>query len=184
MTTTDNHAAPGGAGGLGTRPIEVVQRLYAAYNRRDVDAALRCWQDGGVEHWPFAGELRAPDQLGAHLRGFYAAFPDATIEVHEFLESPDGRVAAQVTLSGTFTGAPFYGFRANGRAWHTRMAEFFVVRDGLIAQLHVHWDFMGLAQQIGLLPPSGSRMESMMRAAFNARARLARRYRAGAGTGR
>ena len=147
----------------------VVRRMYDAYNRKDIDAVLACWDPAGTEFLPLVGEMRARDQLGPHLRGFYAAFPDATTSVTQLLETPDGRVAVQVQLTGTFTGSHFQGLRANGRAWSARMAEFFTVEDGLIVRMDAYMDSMDLAQQLDLLPPNGSRVEAVMRRVFNAK---------------
>jgi predicted ester cyclase len=145
----------------------VVRRLYAAYNEHDVDAVLACWKPGGVEHLPLVGDMAAPDEVGRHLRGFFAAFPDARVEVDDLLTDLSGRAAARVRLSGTFTGARFDGLRANGRRWTARMAEFFVTEGGLITRMDAYMDNMDLARQLGVLPPQGGPMESFLRGIFN-----------------
>jgi predicted ester cyclase len=147
--------------------LAVVLRLYAAYNAHDVDGVLECWRPGGVEHLPLVGDMTVPGELGQHLRGFYGAFPDALAEVHSVVVDPDGRVAAQVGLSGTFTGNRFDGLRSNGRRWTARMAEFFVTEDGLITRMDAYMDNMDLARQLDLLPPEGGPMESLLRRVFN-----------------
>ena len=157
---------------LSTRSAaETVEQLYRAYNAQDVDAAVACWREGGTEFWPFTGEVRARACLHAHLSRFYASFPDSTI-VCEDMFTAGNRVATQVTLSGTFTGAPFEGFRANGRHLSTKMAEIFVVTDGLIDHLDVHWDFVSVAEQIGFLPPMDSLGGKFFKRMFNARVRI------------
>jgi predicted ester cyclase len=147
--------------------IAVARRLYAAYNEHDVDAVLACWKPGGIEHLPLVGDLVAPDALGQHLRTFYGAFPDAVVEVLNLVADGDGQVAAQVRLSGTFTGTGFDGLRANGRRWTARMAEFFVTNDGLISRMDAYMDNMDLARQLDLLPPEGGTLEGLMRRVFN-----------------
>jgi predicted ester cyclase len=149
---------------------QTVRRLYEAYNAQDVDAAIACWREGGTEFWPMTGEVTAKKDLHAHLTSFYASFPDSTIVCHDMIAAGD-RVATQVTLSGTFSGAPFQGFRANGRPWATKMAEIFTVTDGLIDHLDVHWDFVAVAEQIGFMPPMDSRAGTFFRGTFNARVR-------------
>lgn len=149
---------------------QTVRRLYDAYNAQDVDAAIACWREGGTEFWPMTGEVKAKKDLHAHLTSFYASFPDSEIVCHDLFAAGD-RVAACVTLSGTFSGAPFQGFLANGRHWETKMAEIFTVTDGLIDHLDVHWDFVAVAEQIGFLPPADSRAGQFFRGMFNARVR-------------
>lgn len=152
--------------------IAVVRRLYEAYNDHDVDAVISCWSPGGVEYLPLAGDLRVPQDLARHLRGFFAAFPDARTSVDSLVADPDGRVASQVRLTGTFTGGRFDGLRANGRAWSARMSEFFTVEDGLITRMDVYMDSMDLARQLGVLPPADGPMEKVMKSAFNLRSAL------------
>ncbi|MFG2830722.1 ester cyclase [Streptomyces sp. NPDC048434] len=147
--------------------VALVRRLYDAYNARDMDGLLACWHPGGIEHLPLVGDMTAPDQLRGHLNAFYGSFPDAHTEVMSLVADTEGRVAAQVLLTGTFTGTRFNGLRANGRRWSARMSEFFVVEDGLISRLDVYMDNMDLARQLGLLPPDGGPMEKVLRGAFN-----------------
>lgn len=160
--------------------ITVVQALYDAYNRKDVPGVLACWHPDGREFLPLVGEMRAADELGAHLEGFYRAFPDARTEIHSMTSDGQGHVTVQLTLSGTFTGEPFDGLLANGAPWRARMAELFVVSDGLIHRMDAYMDSMELAQQLKVLPPPGARMEKVMRGAFNLRIRLSRQRAGGA----
>lgn len=160
---------------MSTDGLTVVRKLYDAYNEHDVDAVIACWKPGGVEHLPLAGDLRVPEDLSSHLRGFFEAFPDARTHVDALVADPDGRVASQVRLSGTFTGGTFDGLRANGRAWTARMSEFFTVENGLITHMDVYMDNMDLARQLGVLPPKDGAMEGAMRWAFNIKTSLARR---------
>ncbi|NKY97200.1 ester cyclase [Nocardiopsis alborubida] len=155
----------------------VVRRLYEAYNSHDVDGVLACWKHGGREYLPLTGELRVPEDLDAHLRGFFAAFPDARVQLESLLAAPDGRVASRILLSGTFTGGRFDGLRANGRPWVARMSEFFTIEDGLIARMDVYMDVMDLARQLGVLPPADGPLEGVMRSAFNLRSAITWRPR-------
>ncbi|MGP4115076.1 ester cyclase [Streptomyces sp. 4N509B] len=150
----------------------VVRRLYDAYNAHDLDAVLACWRPGGIELVPPFGEKKVPDELRAHLAGFFAAFPDARVELLSLLADDDGGVATQIRLSGTFSGRRFEGMRANGRPWSTRMAEIFVTEDGLITRMDAYMDSVDLARQIGLMPAEGSPAETVMRGVFNLRSAL------------
>jgi ketosteroid isomerase-like protein len=153
--------------------VAVVRRLYDAYNKQDLDGVLACWHPDGTEFLPLVGEMR-PDQLRGHLTGFYGAFPDARTEVGSLFSDGKGHVAAQVTLSGTFTGGRFDGLVANGAHWSARMAEHFTVEDGLIRRMDAYMDNLDLAQQLKLLPPSGGPVEKTMRGAFNLKVKLSR----------
>lgn len=145
----------------------VVRRLFAAYNARDVDAIMACWAPGGIENMPMVGSLSAPEGLRRHFEEFYSAFPDSTAEVLKIVADTDGQVAAQIRLSGTFTGGPFAGLRANGHAWRIDISEFIVTENGLITRLDVYMDTMELARQIRLFPQQGGMLEKTMYAMFN-----------------
>jgi predicted ester cyclase len=152
--------------------VAVVHRLYDAYNAHDLDGVFECWAETGVEHLPLVGDMAVPGELRAHLSSFYGAFPDARTELLHLVADDEGRVAAQVRLSGTFTGTRFDGLRANGAPWVARMAEFFVTEGGLITRMDAYMDNMDLARQLKLLPPEGGPMEKIMRGAFNLRISL------------
>ncbi|SDZ00320.1 Ketosteroid isomerase-related protein [Amycolatopsis xylanica] len=155
--------------------VAVVQRLYDAYNKQDLDGVMACWHPDGTEFLPLVGEM-APDRLCEHLKGFYAAFPDARTEVVSIFSDGEGHVCAQVQLSGTFTGGKFDGLIANGAHWSARMAEVFTVTGGLILRMDAYMDSMDLARQLNLLPPTGSPAERFMRGAFNLKTRLGRLF--------
>jgi steroid delta-isomerase-like uncharacterized protein len=156
--------------------VEVVRRLYDAYNQHDLDGVIGCWHPDGVEFLPLVGEMR-PHELRAHLTTFYKAFPDAKTRIDSIVADDKGGVAVQVWLSGTFTGGDFDGLRANGSHWEARMAEFFVVEDGLIRRMDAYMDNMDLAQQLNVLPPKGSPMDAVMRKAFNLKVAIGERLR-------
>lgn len=155
--------------------IAVVKRLYENYNRHDIDGVLACWHDDGVEFLPLKGEMRAKTELGPHLHSFYDAFPDARTRIDSIVSDGNGRVAVQVTLTGTFTGGKFNGLSANGRPWSARMAEFFTIDNGLITRMDAYMDSMDLAQQLQLLPPPGGIVEKIMTGAFNVKVAVSRK---------
>lgn len=157
--------------------ITVVRALYDAYNRQDIPGVLACWHPDGVEFLPLVGEMSAAAELGPHLAGFYAAFPDARTEIHSLTSDGAGHVTSQLTLSGTFTGGKFDGLLANGAPWKARMAELFTVSDGLILRMDAYMDSMSLAQQLQVLPPPGGRLEKVMRGLFNLQVRVTRLVR-------
>jgi len=167
VTAKSNDATGTSGPAVKEAAIAVVRRLYAAYNAYDLDAVIACWQPGGIEYLPLAGEMTVPDDLRPHLTSFYGAFPDAKTELLQLVADDNGRVATQIRLSGTFSGTSFNGLRANGKSWITLMAEFFVTEGGLITRMDAYMDSMDLARQLTILPPEGSSTEKVLRATFN-----------------
>jgi steroid delta-isomerase-like uncharacterized protein len=150
----------------------VATRYFSAIARQDLDAALACWAPGGVDHLAPIGELRVPDELRAYFEELFAAVPDFEYEVASLIAEGD-LVAVHWRATGTFTGAPLQGIRANGARLKTEGADLVRVEDGLIVRLDSYWDDAGVARQIGILPARGSRQERALTRLFNGRTRAA-----------
>ncbi len=155
---------------------DVARRYFSAIARQDLDAALACWVPGGIDHLAPIGELRVPDELRAYFEELFAAIPDFQYEVMDLITENE-RVGVHWRATGTFTGAPLQGVRANGARLETAGADVLRIEDGLIGRLDSYWDDAGLARQIGILPARGSRQERALTALFNARTRLAASFR-------
>jgi steroid delta-isomerase-like uncharacterized protein len=153
---------------------DAARALFDAYARRDVDGIMACWAPDGIESSPLRGELAGHAALRAFFVEFYGAFPDCTAVPVRIVEQDDVAVV-QHHMEGTFSGGPFDGLDANGRAWEFDSVDVIQVRDGLITRIDVFFDGMTAARQIGLLPPAGTRLEDLMKGALNLRTRLTRR---------
>jgi steroid delta-isomerase-like uncharacterized protein len=153
---------------------EVARRYFTAIGKQDLDAALACWKEGGVDHLAPVGELRAPDGMRAYFGSLFSAMPDLTYEVREMVSEGD-RVAVWWRLRGTFTGTPFDGIRATGGGVEAEGLDYVRVEDGLIVRNDSYWDDSAIARQLGLLPAKGSRQERIFKGVFNLKTRLTRR---------
>ena len=149
----------------------VATRYFSAIARQDLDAALACWVVGGIDHLAPIGELRIPDELRAYFEELFAAVPDFEYEVVNLIAEGD-LVAVHWRATGTFTGTPLQGVRANGARLKTGGADLVRVENGLIARLDSYWDDAGIARQVGILPARGSRQERALTRLFNVRTRL------------
>ena len=73
----------------------------------------------------------------------------------EDLIAEGDKVVERWTLSGTFTGTPFFGAQANGKKFSVTGISIYRISNGQIVE---HWgemDFLGLLQQLGMIPASG-----------------------------
>ena len=80
------------------------------------------------------------------------------------------------SATGTFSGpGSFQGIAPTGQHVTLTGLDLLRVRDGLIVHNDAFTDGLGLARQLGLMPPQGSRADSAMLGAFNVKTRGARR---------
>jgi SnoaL-like polyketide cyclase len=95
-----------------------------------------------------------------------------------FLSAGEARVVFHWRMTGTMRGPlePL-GFAPTGRSLDAEGIDVFELRDGLVCSYTGFFDARGMAQQIGLMPASGSHAERLSVAAQRLSARIERRRR-------
>lgn len=160
---------------MATDAREVATRYFDALGRRDVEAAAACWAPGGVDHFVGQTTVEGPAGVRELFGELFAAIPDLAITPHAIVVDGD-RAAVRWSARGTFTGASsFQGIEPTGGRVELIGLDLLEVRDGLIVHNDAFSDGLGLARQIGMLPPQGSRAEAGMLRAFNTRTHAGRR---------
>ena len=109
--------------------VEIVRAAYDAYNRRDLDAALKDAAPGFELDWtravgPQRGLYRL-DQIRAFLGDFLEAFESTRVEPDEFVEAGDQVVVPQ---TGYIRGR-------DGIELTARVALVWTIRDGAIVRI-------------------------------------------------
>jgi len=110
-------------------PEERIRRAYAAFNARDVDAALALMHPD--VDWPNAiagGRVVGHDAVRAYWAGQFAEF-DPRVEPSRITQRPDGRFAVDVhqvvrALDGTVLG-------------ESDVVHVYALRDGLVARMDI-----------------------------------------------
>jgi predicted ester cyclase len=131
--------------------FEAVERNVTAdfFNHRSTDE-------------PMAARGRGPDALKATIRWLHRAFIDMRFEFHDILVIGD-RAAARVTFHARQHG-PFVvhdspdgrvteAFPSNGRTFAVYQTHWFKISGGLIAEHDAVRDDLGMAKQLGWIPP-------------------------------
>lgn len=151
----------------GAKPV--VREYFAALADRDLERAVATWTPGGVDRLYGFGELEAPDGIRAYFSDLFAAFPDWRFEVVELIAS--GELAAvRWRIEATFAGpGRFQGVAPTGARVELEGLDLLRVVDEQIVENHAYTNGAHLAQQLGLLPPSGSAAERALTGAFNAK---------------
>jgi steroid delta-isomerase-like uncharacterized protein len=147
---------------------DVARRYFEAIAARDLEAALACWQPGGVERLVGQQELIAPEGIREFQRELNGAFPDLAWEVLDIVAAED-KAAVRWRARGTFAGpGRFQGFAATGARVEMEGCDVLTVRDGRIERLEAYLDSGDVGRQLGLLPPTGSPAEANLTRVANA----------------
>jgi len=113
-------------------------------------------------HEPLAARGQGPEALKATAGWLRRAFGDLRFDIHDVVVIDD-RVIAWVTLHGTNIG-PFVVhdspdgsvtdvFPPTGHSFAARQVHWFRIADGAIAEHDAVRDDMGMAKQVGWIPP-------------------------------
>lgn len=127
--------------------VDVVERLYAAYNAHDAEAAAALYAEDGSHHEVAQGRRAAgPEAIGEGLAHFLACFPDARWEPVRRIADGDA-VAVPYRLTGTL-GAPLGPFRELGARLELEGVHVVEVADGRIRASADYWDASTFARQM------------------------------------
>jgi steroid delta-isomerase-like uncharacterized protein len=155
-------------------PTALVQSIFERLNDRDAGSLLQFMADGVVEDWPVVGRLEGQQAVRDHFAAMFAAIPDLHIEIERMAANGE-TVFVHWHMTGTFTGAPFQGIEATGRAIDIRGNDCFTIRGGKVVANFIAYDGMTFAVQAGVLPVHGSPMDHVMTVAANLMTRARKR---------
>lgn len=158
----------------GVSNADLIRWSFDAINRRDVAALRQLWTDATVERFPDR-TCHGADEIAAYFQEAFAAIPDWRMDVRAVVADGDD-VFAHWHLTGTHEG-PLLGIAPTGKQLAIDGMDHFVVRDGKVVSNFVVFDQMQYARQIGMMPPDGTAADKAVKAAFNARTKVAARLR-------
>ena len=150
---------------------ELAEQVLDAINAHDLGALRALWASDVEERFPDK-TCRGHQELSAYFEGLFAAMPDFHMELVGAVEEGD-TVFARWRLTGTHTGGQFSGIDTTGKSIALDGMDQFTFRDGKMASNFVVFDQMEVGRQLGLLPPDGSPADRALKAAFNAKTRVA-----------
>ncbi len=155
---------------------QVATTYFDALARRDIDAAAACWAPDGVDNLIGQTSATGPGGVRAFFTELFAAIPDFAFSVETVVADAE-HAAVRWHATGTFSGAsPFQGIEPTGQRVNLTGLDLLRVRDGLIVHNDAFSDGLGLARQLGMLPPAGSRADVAMLRTFNTKTRGLRRF--------
>ncbi len=155
-----------------TATTAVAKRYFAAVGARDLDGMMACWRPGSLDRLIGQADLIAPDGIREWFGDLFAAIPDFSLQVTEMV-ADSKRCAVQWRATGTFSGpGHFQGFAPTGARIEIEGCDVVQVEDDELVRNDAYVDGMELARQLGALPAAGSKAETRMASAVNARTRM------------
>jgi len=130
--------------------VKFFNRRHDAYARLDAEALAADHTEDGVLESPAAGgTVSGREAILKVYRGWFAGFPDVTVDWKDLLIDGD-RVVQTAMMSGTDTGG-FMGLPPTGKGFGFPIVYMFTLKSGQIAHERRVYDFTGMLIQIGLL---------------------------------
>lgn len=137
-------------------PSDLLQRLYDAFNRHDLDGFCELFADDYVDHGD-PGGTNGRAAMRQHLSAFLAAFPDLHTSLDQVIVDADGQtIGSRTTTTGTHQGE-LMGIPPNGRQIRVPGVDMARLSGGLIVERWGGMDTFVLLQQLGVVgAPAGA----------------------------
>jgi steroid delta-isomerase-like uncharacterized protein len=129
--------------------LEVAQRYFDGWNRRDPDAVLATMAPNGTYADPATGGALSGDAFAGYMRGLFSAFPDLSFEIASAGQAAPDLVAAQWVMRGTNTGS-MYGLPPTGKPVTLHGADFIRIAGDAIRSVDGYFDAGDVPKQLGL----------------------------------
>lgn len=129
----------------------LVRRFYAAFAANDPVALNEVLASDLVAYSHGSPD---PQDRAAHVQGirqWNEAFRDTHFTIEEQIAEGD-KVATRVMLRAVHSGGSFQGLPPTGRPVAISGVTIERIKDGAIAERRVNSDWLGLMQQLGLVP--------------------------------
>lgn len=130
--------------------VELIEKMYEALNAQDLDAHDEYWVEDMIWHGPPGfGDIHGLDGFKYQvLQPFYTAFPDYHAK-NDIVVAQGDWVSATGYLTGTHSGE-WMGLPATGKPMRMRFSDFWLVRDGKLAENFVMVDDIDVFCQLGV----------------------------------
>jgi steroid delta-isomerase-like uncharacterized protein len=157
---------------------DFADRWQVAWNTRRPEEVTALCTDDVVWDDPLTdGPERGKAAVAAYLESTWRTFPDLEFTWPEgpFCSYERTKLACHWRVTGTMLGPADPGFAPTGRRVEADGVDLLELRDGLVCDYVGFFDARRMAQQIGVLPPAGSRAERLAVRLQRLGARLGRR---------
>ncbi len=129
--------------------FNVVERLFAAWNRRDVEAVLAEYDDNFTREDLGSNRLYTKKDLMNTVEAYFNAFPDLRLEVDKRIEKEE-----QVVICWNATGhhkGKIMKIPATGKCISFKGVSVLELKNGRINKVWYIWDEAAMLRQMGML---------------------------------
>jgi predicted ester cyclase len=130
----------------------IVRHFYEAFEANDQTALGELLAPDLVAHSHGAPGPQNRDSHLQGIRGWNATFGGTQFAIEEQVAEGD-KVATRVTLRATHNLGDFQGLAPTGKQVAIPAVSIERIKDGKIAERRVTSDWLGMMQQLGLVPP-------------------------------
>ncbi len=131
----------------------IFEKLIRLQESGDLNTVDQVIAPNWVNHDPSMPPLQGYEGFKQLTMGFRSAFPGFQTEIEDMVAEGD-KVAARLHFRGTNSGS-FQGMPPTGKAVEFIATGIFRVGDGKVTDNWVNADFLGLLQQLGVVPAPG-----------------------------
>lgn len=130
----------------------IARRIFAALNERDMDGVIAHYKADCRFHGWGPDTLKTLDVAGNKetMMALLDAFPNSQFPVHDII-AEDNRVAVPHSFQGTHL-ADFQGIPPTGKSVAVNAIVIFHMENDKVAETWLSADFVGLMQQLGVIP--------------------------------
>jgi predicted ester cyclase len=135
--------------------IERAERLFAALNSGDVDAAVAMVSPSAEIRIP-SGPIAGAEGYRAWLETLFRAIPDMHHQIQGLVGESEQTIGFEYRVTGTFSGplaTPGGDAPPTGNAIDMIGADFWKFEGDLIVAYDVYYDQLEFFRQLGLTPP-------------------------------
>lgn len=130
----------------------IVSRFFEAFAADDQEALNELLAPVLVA---YSHGAPSPQNRETHLQGismWHAAFIDTRFTIEEQIAEGD-KVASRMTMQSVHNGGDFMGLPPSGKQIEVSAVTIERIKDGKIVERRVESDWLGMMQQLGLVPP-------------------------------
>lgn len=129
--------------------LEVFRGYADAWNRRDADAIVATFADGGTYCDPTTPGPLTGAAIGEYARGLWSAFPDLSFELTRAIDGEGGAISVEWVMRGVNTGS-MTGLPPTGRPVEVRGIDVAVIADGKLQSVQGYFDSAAVPRALGL----------------------------------
>ena len=133
---------------MASRALQLAERYFDAWNRRDANAIVAVFAEGGTYTDPATQGPLMGTAIGAYASRLWASFPDLSFEIASLVEA-DGAIAAEWVMKGTNLG-PWNGLPPTGASVTLSGADVIRVEGERIRSVTGYFDSGAVPRALGL----------------------------------